>query len=295
MAYAYENAKDKIGGIYRISRGDLLKDDFIAAVRTALEARGVLVFPGLDASDAEQLAFTDRLGDRVNFTRQVPGSDASAPDVYKITLDKQLNAERDYVLGTFFWHIDGVTIDQPLPKATVLSARALSTEGGATEFANLYAAYDDLPATEKTAIADLHVIHTVEAAVRPVNGIVPPERLARYRAMAAQMEQPLVWTHDDGRKSLLIGTHADGIVGMPGPHGRALLTRLQQWASQPQYVYRHDWTPGDLVIWNNQGVMHRVVPYTDEGRVMHRTTIAGHEKPGHIASEADVAAIYVMP
>ena len=108
------------------------------------------------------------------------------------------------------------------------------------------------------------------------------------------MEQPLVWTHEDGRKSLLIGTHADGIVGQPGANGRALLTRLLQWASQPQFVYRHDWTPGDLVIWNNQGVMHRVVPYTDEGRTMHRTTIAGHERPGHVARDADVAAIYVV-
>ena len=295
MAYRYENAKDRIGGIFHITREDLTKDDFIAEVRHKLEERGVLVFPQLDASDADQLAFTDKLGERVNFTRQIPGSDASANDVYKITLDKQLNSERDYVLGTFFWHIDGVTIDQPLPKATVLSARALSSEGGATEFANLYAAYDDLPEVEKAQLADLHVIHTVEAAVRPVNGIVPADRLKRYQSMAAQMNQPLVWTHDDGRKSLLIGTHADGIVGMPGPHGRALLTRLQQWASQPQYVYRHDWTPGDLVIWNNQGVMHRVVPYTDEGRVMHRTTIAGTERPGVVASAETVAEIYVMP
>jgi len=292
MAYRYENAKDKIGGIFHVTPADLTNDDFIAAVRPALEERGVLVFPQLNASDADQLAFTDKLGERVNFTRQVPGSDASAEDVYKITLDKTLNTERDYVLGTFFWHIDGVTIDQPLPKATVLSARALSSEGGATEFANLYAAYEALSDAEKAEIADLRVIHTVEAAVRPVNGITSPERLARYRALAAVMDQPLVWTHEDGRKSLLIGTHADGIVGMPGPHGRALLTRLQQWASQPQFVYRHNWTPGDLVIWNNQGVMHRVVPYTDEGRVMHRTTIAGTEKPGIPASEANIEAIY---
>lgn len=295
MAYRYENAKDKVGGIFHIGREDLTRDDFIAEVRRKLEERGVLVFPQLHASDAEQLAFTDKLGERVNFTRKVPGSDASMQDVYKITLDKTLNTERDYVLGTFFWHIDGATIDQALPKATVLSARALSAEGGATEFSNLYAAYDDLPEAEKAELADLRVIHTVEAAVRPVNGIVSPERLQRYRNLAAQMDQPLIWTHEDGRKSLMIGTHADGIVGMPGPHGRALITRLLQWASQPQYVYRHDWTPGDLVIWNNQGVMHRVVPYTDEARVMHRTTIAGGEKPGHVARDEDVEAIYVMP
>jgi alpha-ketoglutarate-dependent taurine dioxygenase len=101
-----------------------------------------------------------------------------------------------------------------------------------------------------------------------------------------------VWTHADGRKSLLLGTHAEGIVGMPGAHARALLTRLQQWAAQPDFVYRHNWQLGDLVIWDNQGVMHRVVPYTDENRVMHRTVIAGKEQPGHRASENELARLY---
>jgi alpha-ketoglutarate-dependent taurine dioxygenase len=284
--------KPQIGGIVHVSAEHLLDDETIETVRSELEKRGVLVFPQINVSDELQLAFTDKLGDRVNFTRQVPGSDADTPDVYKITLDRNLNSEPDYVLGTFFWHIDGITIDQPLPKATVLSARKLSDSGGATEFANLYAAWDMLPEDEKRAIENLTAIHCVEAAVRPVHGHPSEERRARYKAMAAVMEQPLVWTHDDGRKSLLLGTHADGIVGMPGPHGRALLTRLQQWAAQPDFVYTHKWTPGDLVIWNNQGVMHRVVPYTDEGRVMHRTSIAGKERPGRKADPANIERIY---
>lgn len=292
MSVNVEPVKPLIGSIIHVSPDHLLDDETIETVRSELENRGVLVFPQINLSDELQLAFTDKLGDRVTFTRQVPGSDAETPDVYKITLDRKLNSEPDYVLGTFFWHIDGITIDQPLPKATVLSARKLSQSGGATEFANLYAAWDKLPEEEKREYEGLTVIHSVEAAVRPVHGHPSEERRARYKAMAAVMEQPLVWTHEDGRKSLLLGTHADGIVGMPGPHGRALLTRLQQWAAQPDFVYTHKWTEGDLVIWNNQGVMHRVVPYTDEGRVMHRTTIAGKEKPGHAAEEANVERIY---
>ncbi|MFC0202761.1 TauD/TfdA dioxygenase family protein [Novosphingobium soli] len=292
MSITVEPVKPHIGGIVRVSPDHLLDDETIETVQRELETRGVLVFPQIDVSDQLQLAFTDRLGDRVNFTRQVPGSDAETPDVYKITLDRKLNAEPDYVLGTFFWHIDGITIDQPLPKATVLSARTLSASGGATEFANLYAAWDLLPEDEKREYEGLTVIHCVEAAVRPVHGHPSEERRARYKAMAAVMEQPLVWTHEDGRKSLLLGTHADGIVGMPGPHGRALLARLQQWAAQPDLVYTHKWQPGDLVIWNNQGLMHRVVPYTDEGRVMHRTTIAGKERPGRPARDANVERIY---
>jgi alpha-ketoglutarate-dependent taurine dioxygenase len=287
-----ENAKPLVGGIVHVDKQNLCDADVVAEIKAALELRGVLVFPELHATDEEQLAFTDMLGERVNFTRKVPGSDASAPDVYKITLDRKLNSEPDYVLGTFFWHVDGVTIDQPLPKATMLSARQLSDTGGSTEFANLYAAYEGLPDDEKRQYENLRVIHSVEAAVRPVHGHPSEERRERYRNLAAVMNQPLVWTHEDGRKSLLLGTHADGIVGMPGPHGRSTLTRLMQWAAQPDYVYRHDWKVGDMVLWDNEGLMHRVVPYTDEGRVMHRTTIAGYNKPGHPADEAEQAKIF---
>jgi alpha-ketoglutarate-dependent taurine dioxygenase len=292
MTVTIEPAKPLVGGIVHVDKAHLLDDDVMEKVRAALEQRGVLVFPQINVSDEEQLAFSDKIGARVNFTRKVPGSDATAKDVYKITLDKKLNTEPDYVLGTFFWHVDGATIDQPLPKATVLSARTLSASGGATEFANLYAAYERLPDEEKQELENLEVIHTVEASVRPVHGVPSLERQERYRKLAALMQHPLVWKHDSGRKSLLIGTHADGIVGMPGPHGRALLVRLQQWASQPDFVYRHKWQVGDMVIWDNQGVMHRVIPYSDEGRVMHRTSIAGKEKPGHVASEQDIERIY---
>jgi alpha-ketoglutarate-dependent taurine dioxygenase len=291
MSVTIEPIKPHVGARVHVDKKDLTSPAVIEAVRAALEERGVLVFPQLNASDEEQLAFTDCLGERLNFTKRVPGSDVSAPDVYKITLDRKINTEPDYVLGTFFWHVDGVTIDIPLPKATVLSARKLSDKGGATEFANLFAAYEMLPEDEKREIADLKVIHTIEASVRPVYGHPPQERLDRWRSMAPAMEHPLVWTHADGRKSLLIGTHADGVVGMPGPHGRALLWRLQQWAAQPDFVYRHNWTVGDLVIWNNQGLMHRVVPYTDTGRVMHRTSIKGHEKPGHVATPDQVSKL----
>jgi alpha-ketoglutarate-dependent taurine dioxygenase len=293
MKVAIEPATPLIGSVLHVEKMHLSDPQVIAATRSALEERGVLVFPRINVNDEEQLAFTDRLGGRVNFNRDVPGTDSTARDVYQITLDRKINREPDYVLGTFFWHIDGMNIDIPLPKATALSARRLSDKGGATEFANLYAAYEALPDEDKFEIADLRVIHTVEAAVRPVHGIASPERLERYRTLAPAMEHPLVWTHSSGRKSLLIGTHADGVVGMPGPHGRALLTRLQQWASQPRFVYRHNWHTGDLVIWNNQGLMHRVVPYTDPSRSMHRTVIAGSEKKtGRPVTAEELALIY---
>lgn len=280
MTVSIEPIKPLVGGLVRVEKSRLCDADVVDAVRAALEERGVLVFPQINVSDEEQLALTDRLGQRVNFVKRVPGSDATAPDVYKITLDKKINKEPDYVLGTFFWHIDGMTMDIPLPKATLLSARTLAKSGGATEFANLFAAYEMLPEEDKQEIEDLEAIHTLEASVRPVYGHPSEERRMRWREMATPMRRPLVWIHGDGRKSLLVGTHADGIIGMPQPHGRALLWRLQQWAAQPNFVYTHKWRLGDMVLWNNEGLMHRVVPYTDVERSMHRTTIAGKEFPG---------------
>jgi alpha-ketoglutarate-dependent taurine dioxygenase len=275
-----EKVKPAIGGIVHVSKEHLLDDEVISTVREALEDRGVLVFPRMHLTDAEQLAFTDKLGKRVNFTRKVPGSGAGDDaDIYAITLDKKVNFQPEYVLGTFFWHIDGVTIDQPLPKATLLTARKLSPTGGQTEFASTYAAYDHLPEADKKAIEGLSVIHKLEASMRPVFDGMPEEDLERWRGMAAVMTQPLVWTHKSGRKSLVLGSHADTVVGMPVPHGRSMLQRLQEWAAQPDFYYRHEWQEGDLVVWDNCGCMHRVIPYDENsGRRMHRTTIMGEER-----------------
>jgi alpha-ketoglutarate-dependent taurine dioxygenase len=290
MRVTIEPVKPLIGGIVRVDKAHLCDDDTVETVRAGLEERGILVFPEINVTDAEQLAFTDRLGTRVTYTRRVPGSNASSADVYKVTLDEEINNEPESVLGTFFWHVDGATVDMHLPKATVLSARKLSQSGGATEFSNLFAAYEKLAEEEKREIEDLRVIHTLEASLRPVHCHQPSqERLNRWRNITTPMEHPLVWTHADGRKSLLLGTHADAVIGWPLAHGRAVLWRLQQWAAQPEFVYRHDWRLGDMAIWNNEGLMHRVVPYTDHRRAMHRTSIAGKEKPGRVASKEAVA------
>jgi alpha-ketoglutarate-dependent taurine dioxygenase len=105
------------------------------------------------------------------------------------------------------------------------------------------------------------------------------EDLARWRAMSSAMIHPLVWKHASGRESLILGSHADRVVEQPVAHGRSLLARLQEWAAQPAFSYRHEWSEGDLVIWDNCGVMHRVVPYDENsGRRMHRTTIMGDER-----------------
>jgi alpha-ketoglutarate-dependent taurine dioxygenase len=277
-----EPIKPHIGGIVHLDKEHLLDAESISAVRDALEDRGVLVFPRLGLLDDEQVEFTQRLGlgKQGSYMRSAPGTgNANDGDVYTVTLDKTVNTQQEYVLGTFFWHIDGVTIDQPLPKATLLTARKLSPTGGQTEFASTYAAYEHLPQAEKETLDGLQVVHKAEAGLRPVFDQVTEEDLARWRGMSATMTHPLVWKHRSGRKSLVIGTHADTVVGLPVPHGRSLLVRLQEWAAQPAFSYRHEWQEGDLIVWDNCGCMHRVVPYDENsGRKMKRTTIFGEER-----------------
>lgn len=290
MSVTIENVKEHIGGIVHVDKAHLLDDDVVAACREALEERGVLIFPRINLTDAEQLAFTDKFGERVNFTKNVPGGTDLDDDVYKITLDKEFNFAPEYVLGTWFWHIDGVTIDQPLPKATMLSARKLSPKGGQTEFASTFAAYENLSETEKAELDGLKVIHRMEASMRPVFLEIDEDQLAKYRGMATYMLHPLVWTQKSGRKSLVLGSHADEVQGKSIPAGRSMLARLTEWCAQPAFIYRHEWEPGDFVIWNNCGVMHRVVPYDDDcGRTMHRTTIMGTERLGHPLETAKAA------
>jgi alpha-ketoglutarate-dependent taurine dioxygenase len=280
----FEPIKPHIGSIVRVDRANMCDPDVVKAIRAELELRGVLVFPRMNLTDAEQLAFTDAFGQRLNYTNKLynqtdeTGDDA---DVYKIQLGKDAKIEPDFVFATWFWHMDGVTVDQALPKATMLSARQLSPTGGQTEFANTFAAYAALPEATKREIDGYKVIHRLETALQFVYGVLSPERLERYRR-SPRMVVPLVWTQPDGRKSLVLGTHADVIIGMNYSAGRSLITRLMEWSGQPDFTYSHDWEVGDFVIWNNHGVLHRVVPYEeDSGRNLHRTSIMGEQKLGY--------------
>ncbi len=275
MALTITPVKPLIGGIATVDKKELLSGQHTDAILHAIEERSVIAFPRLNLTDAEQLQLTDSLGSRVNFTQRVPGGNTSAEGVYTVTLDEDVNNEPEYVLGTFFWHMDGITSPIPPPKATILSARKLAPKGGQTEFASTYAAYEALPPEDKAEIANLRVVHTVVAAVREV---ATPEDLDEKRRYMKH-EQPLVWTHKSGRKSLIIGYTGDYVVGRTPAEGRALLARLLEWTAQPQFCYRHPWQQGDLVIWDNTGALHRVIPYaTDSGRTMHRTSLAGLEE-----------------
>ena len=232
-----------------------------------VQHRGVLVIRGLDMDDDQQLAFTRTLG---------PVLDEKSGEVYKVTYDPRESPKLYfYTPGNFFWHIDRTDSDVP-PFVSMLNARRLPEVGGDTEFANTYAAYEALPEAEKALIENLEVVHKVEASFRFVPNL-SAEQIAAFRAHEPKVH-PLVWHHRDGRKSLITSTSGIEVVGMGQAEGEALLQRMMDWATQPQFVYRHQWQLGDVVMWDNTGTMHKAQPYAeDSGRLLHRTTVLGDE------------------
>jgi alpha-ketoglutarate-dependent taurine dioxygenase len=258
----------RIASEIRTDLDTLLSGREAANIRAVLEQRGVVFVRGLDITDEQQVAIAKTLGNLV--------ANEGDSGIYKISLDKSVNQKADYLKGSMFWHFDGSL--QPYPNlATFLRAVRLSETGGETEFCNTYAAYDDLPESDKDLIADLRVVHSAERSQYYVRPEMSYEELTLWQKSPTKT-CPIVWTHRSGRKSLLLGATADYVVGLPVEESRALLARLRDWATRPQYVYRHHWQPGDLLIWDNTGTMHRVLPYDENsGRLMHRTILAGEE------------------
>ena len=249
----------------------LLNDPAIPdLVHEALEANGALVFRGLHLDDDTQIAFSKRLGEVEKLGR------GEKPEIFRVTLDTSKNPAAQYLKGTFQWHIDGCTDDIPI-MATVLSAHAVAERGGETEFASTYGAYDALSDDEKARVDAMRVVHTIEASQRLHNPNPTEEEVARWR-MRPPKEHPLVWQHRDGRRSLVVGATASHVVGLDVEEGQAILQDLLDHATEPDRVYRHEWEVGDLVIWDNRGVLHRACPYdATSPRDMHRCTLSGNE------------------
>jgi alpha-ketoglutarate-dependent taurine dioxygenase len=267
MRFEAVNLKDSIGSEVRTDPETLLDPQTAAELRELLVQRGVLVFKELNLNDEQQVRLAGLMGKL---------REEGEKGVFKITLDKKLNAGAEYLKGSFLWHMDGTHDDVPV-FASLLSGRKLSAVGGQTQFANSYAAYEALPQEMKARIEGLRVVHSFELSMRRAD-VDPTEANVAYWRSIPEKTHSLVWTHRCGRKSLVVGCHASHVVGMDFEEGRKLLQELLDWVTQPRFTYSHDWTPGDMLIWDNTGVVHRVEPYPlDSGRVMHRTTLMGEE------------------
>ena len=149
--------------------------------------------------------------------------------------------------------------------------------------ANNYNAYEELCAEDKVLCNSLRVIHTMQAALFPAKRDCTLEEFALWSSYPNR-SHPLVWQHKSGRKSLVLSTSASYVEGMHPAQSHDLLQRLMAHATQPHNVYRHSWQMGDLLIWDNTGTMHRVLPFDeDSGRELHRFTLNGEEPVGAAA------------
>ncbi|MGI8329451.1 TauD/TfdA dioxygenase family protein [Actinomadura scrupuli] len=246
---------------------DLLDAALISRCLEALKWRGVLLIRGLHLDDEAQLAFSRKLGEVVTL---------GGNEIFKVSLDPATNPSAEYLKGTFFWHMDGTTDRVPI-KATTLTGRHVAMVGGGTAFASTYAAYENLSEEDRKRYDDLRVVHSFEAAQRLVKPDPTEKELAIWRTQRPQ-ETSLVWKRRDGRRSLVIGATADHIVGMEPARSRALLDELLAWCTQDRFCYTHEWQVGDLVMWDNTGMLHQALPYdVASERTLHRTTIVGDE------------------
>jgi alpha-ketoglutarate-dependent taurine dioxygenase len=262
--------KLRIGSEVTADPLSLTSGRFASELRALLIERGVLVFRDLDITSEEQRTFTATLGRLV----------ANVGDgLQKVTRDAKAAPEyAAHFANTFFWHIDG-QYNQTVPcfGATMRPAR-LPREGGATEFLNTYAAYEDLSETDQELIDRLRVVHTRNASNSAAYPDASAEAAADWRRPPPAI-QPLVWAHKNGRKSLMLGISASHIEGMHPADSYDLLGRLRQHMVQPRFVYTHEWRMGDLVVWNNTGTMHRARPFDPAAeRLLLRFTMEGEEE-----------------
>jgi alpha-ketoglutarate-dependent taurine dioxygenase len=235
------------------------------AIAAALEEHGVLVFPKLGLEPSEQVAFCERLGKvetQHNRTRIIDGVEGVT------RLGYSSNPGGDHTRFSFLWHFDGarLPIEEPIDKYIFLTARNVGGADG-TEFVSTYHAYELLTEEEKERFAGLRVMHSAEMAYALMTAEPTAEQKAERESEAARMtgaagkEWPLVWQHRSGRRSLVIGASARQVLGMEETASRALLDELVERSTAPSNVYRHMWSKGDSVIWDNHGVLHRALPY----------------------------------
>ena len=273
-----EPLSPSIGAIVHISADGILEDGVPERVFEALNKYNVLVFPQINLTDDQLIQLTEAMGSYEKVKDRGGDETEGKMGIYRVALDKTDKTRLEYVQGNDFWHMDGTSYKMP-GKGTLLKCEVPPEAGGDTGFANLFAAYEALPEEKKQQIASLRVVHCLESVMRKLYDDPPQEDLERWNALFPPTEHPLVWKRDDGRASLVIGATAFDIVGMSREEGGALIKELNDWCTQDQFTYRHHWQKGDLVIFNNPGLLHRSFPYTeDSGRVMHRTTLKGYEE-----------------
>lgn len=177
--------------------------------------------------------------------------------------------------GTLYWHTDGSWRERT-GQATMMYSEIVPEVGGETQFADMYSAYDLLPAAMKARIEGRRAVHNFDFSRTRRHGEDP--LTAEQKAKVPPIAHPIVRTHPDtGRKAIFLGDHAEWIEGMDYEEGRALIEEINRMITPPARVYTHIWSPRECMVWDNRCTLHRATGF-DEARlkrVMRRCTIVG--------------------
>ena len=272
--------------ITNVNLGKSIDEATLRAIEHAMDQYAVCVLPAQQLNDEQQVAFSRLYGPleispHIGRTSGAPGGKGriTSREIFDISnLDEdggildQGHARSSFQLGNQLWHTDS-SFREESATWSMLHARVIPPAGGDTEFADTRAAYDALPNAMKKELEGLVAEHSLWHSRATRGGYVPTE--AERKSFPSARHKVVRRHPGSGRDALYIASHASHIVGMQVEKGEALLGDLMDFATQPQFVYRHKWQIGDLVIWDNRCTMHRATPFEATGYVrdMRRTTI----------------------
>nr|WP_314074304.1 TauD/TfdA family dioxygenase [uncultured Roseococcus sp.] len=251
-------------------------------IEDAMDKYAVLVFPAQKIDDEQQAAFGENFGPIEGSRATVDVhkqrlANASINDISNLDEKGEILAADDrrrfFSLGNRLWHSDSSFKATPA-KYSMLHARSIPPEGGETEFADMRAAWDELPEKIKAEIRNYVCDHSLLYS-REQLGF--DNYTGEERKNWAPVPQRLVRRHaGSGRISVFLSAHIGRIHGLPRPEALMMIRDLTEFATQPRFVYSHGWSVGDLVLWDNRCTMHRGRPYDDKTykRDMRRVTLS---------------------
>lgn len=257
-----------------LARG--VDDATFDAIYAAFLEHEVLLFDAQDLPPGRQVEFARRFGEvQVHVMNQyhLPGH----PELYRLTnldADGKPNG-RHPDRGTMAWHTDG-SWQRVTGQATILYAEVATEEGGETHFADMVGAYERLAPEWKARLEGMRAVHNLDFSRSRRHGDDP--LTDEQRRARPPVDHPIVRTHaETGRRCVFLGDHAESIVGMPYDEGRALIETLNAMIIHDDLVYRHRWSPGQLILWDNRSVLHRATSYDPavQRRVIRRCTVLG--------------------